>query len=708
EYMSPEQAEMSGLDIDTRSDVYSLGVVLYELLAGVPPFDPDTMASAALGEIRRIIQEQEPPRPSSKLSSLGEDATRVAQSHGTEVKTLVKCLHQELEWIPLKAMRKDRTRRYQSSLDLADDIQNYLSGAPLSAGPESVVYRAKKVLRKHRVPVAAGVMVVASLVVGLVATAGMYFRAEDARTQEATARAEAVLARAEAEAVSDFLRKDVLASMNPFVSVSPFATKGREVTVRSFLDIASERLEGKFPDKPLVEASIRQTLGNTYRGLGLYAEAESHLERALEVYQTQLGAEDSATLICMRDLGWLHFWQDHYDEAEPLLTEAMEGLERALGEQHRDTLSSTVMLGWVYSLRGRLDQAERLLVRGLETSRRVLDKDPIIGAFSFVLAFVHYTQAHYEEAERLYGEAWNIWRREHGEEHLDTLSVMSQLASLYQDLCRYDEAESLLDEVLVTRRGVLGDEHPDTLSAKSDLGLLYVHQGRYEEAGSVLAETLKTARAAKHDEYVHTWVAMVRLGWLCLLQERYDEAEPLLVPLLEVARRVFGEEHWGVLPLQCTVGQLRTARGRYDEAEKLLAAAFETSRRVLGEEHPTTTRALNALAVLRSKQKRYDEAERLFAEVLKCRQNKLGKDHPDTLECTHDFGVMYLEQGRHDQAETKLLTAYEGRKGKLGPEHPMTLKSLNNLIQLYEAWNKPDEAKKWQAKLPRKRDTQEQ
>jgi tetratricopeptide (TPR) repeat protein len=306
-------------------------------------------------------------------------------------------------------MRKDRTRRYQSVLELADDIQNYLDGTPLSAGPESVVYRAKKFVRRNRAFVTGIAAVLAVLVAGVVISTLFAIKAERARV-------EAVAARGEAVAVSDFLRKDVLASMNPFDTVSPFATRGQEVTVSSVLNTASERLEGKFRDKPLVEASIRQTLGTTYVGLGLYGQAESHLKRALEVYQAQLGSEDPATLICMAYLGQVHYLQIRLNEAEPLMIDAMEGMKRVLGQEHPETLMSIAGLGGIYYMQGRYDEAETLYVEGLQASRRVFGgDDPNTARFMVGLGFAHMGKGNYEEAERLYTEVWKLCGRTLGE-----------------------------------------------------------------------------------------------------------------------------------------------------------------------------------------------------------------------------------------------------------------------------------------------------
>ncbi|MEK7995335.1 MAG: protein kinase, partial [Planctomycetota bacterium] len=191
EYMSPEQVDFATQDIDIRSDIYSLGVVLYELLAGVLPFERESLARLGFAEVQRTIREQEPASPSSRLSGLGEQAKTIAESRMTQVLPLARRLHRELEWIPLKAMRKDRCRRYRSAAELADDVQNYLDGRPLTAGPETAIYRVKKFVRRHAGSVATAALIAVTIILGLVVSTAMYLRAEDARQKEATARAQA-------------------------------------------------------------------------------------------------------------------------------------------------------------------------------------------------------------------------------------------------------------------------------------------------------------------------------------------------------------------------------------------------------------------------------------------------------------------------------------------------------------------------------------
>jgi serine/threonine protein kinase/tetratricopeptide (TPR) repeat protein len=484
EYMSPEQAEMSGLDIDTQTDIYSLGVVLYELLTGVLPFDADTLRSAALGEIQRIIREEEPPRPSMRLSVLGERAEKIAECRGTEISILVTRLRKELEWIPLKAMRKDRTRRYRSAAEMSDDVQNYLNGAPLIAGPESSMYRLKKSIRRNRTLMTGIAAVLVVLIAGIVVSTVLAISADRARAEaERQARI--------SQAVVFFLTDVLLGYVAP---------ENPEVTVHSVLDTASMSLEGRFEGKPLIEASIRERLGETYRKLGDYKAAEPHLERAYQIRAEQLGEKRTITFFSMGSLGRIYRRQGKLNQAEQLLAEGYHKSRESLGEEHPCTIQHRIDLGFVYYRQGRIDEAQALFPKAIEVTEMV--------------------------------------RRVIGHDNSVALDAMYEVGVLYLIVGRDDEAETLLVKVLEGRRRVLGTEHPDTQASR---GIVYFMRGQYDKAEPLLIKTLEMERRRKDQEMPP--ISMYLLTVLHHRQGDYDRAEPLLLEFLELNQGVLIEGH---------------------------------------------------------------------------------------------------------------------------------------------------------------------
>jgi len=613
EYMSPEQAEMSGLDVDTRTDIYSLGVLLYELLTGTTPFETDKLRSAAYDEIRRIIRENDPPRPSTRLSTLGEALTDIAKHRDAQPGELRKIVHGDLDWVAMKALEKDRTRRYETANELAKDIERHLGDEPVSAGPPSVRYRLHKFVRRHRTAVAAGLLVAAAIVAGFIVSTVMYFRAE----RQASI----------SQAVNEFLNKDLLESFDPD------RAKGHEVTVMEVLDAAAKKLEGKFKDAPAIEASIRDTLGTTYMNLGKYKAAEPHLERALELRRGQFGGEHLDTLHSMNSLGWLYGRQGRYNKAEPLFVKVLEIRRRVLGEENPDTLKSMAQLGWLYAMQNRFNEAEPLLTKALEIQRRVLGEEHPDTLWSMHnLGWPYLLQGRYKEAEPLLVKALEIQRRVLGEEYSETLWAMNELGWMYETQGRYKEAEPLLTKVLEIWRRVLGEEHPDTLCVMTRLGGLYSNQGRYKEAEPLLTKALEIQRRVLGEEHPVTLVSMNGLGYLYVLQDRYSEAEPLLVKALEIRRRILGEENPDTLDSIDSLGYLYVLQGRYNEGEPLIVKALEIQRRVLGEENPDTLLSMNHLCLLYERQGRYKEAEPLLVKALEIRRRVLNEKNPNALD----------------------------------------------------------------------------
>ncbi|MGH9601198.1 MAG: tetratricopeptide repeat protein, partial [Terriglobales bacterium] len=332
-------------------------VLLYELLSGTKPFDSASLRQAAEQEMKRIIREVEPPRPSTRLSGMGEEATKIASDRREDLSALSRRLHSELEWIPLMAIRKERDRRYASPLQLSEDIQNYLEGKPLLAGPESRVYRTKKFLRRHT----AGMAISVAMLILLTAGISFYIhsiRAEQRKTEAALQEAQEQTAIA--EAVSQF-QSDMLASADPDKLL------GDKVTVLQAAQAAVKELDaGKLKDQPLVEAAVRSTIGNTLRALARYDAGKPNLQRALEMYRKALPAGHPSIASSLNNLARLLQAQGKLADAEPLYREALEMYRKTLPAGHPWIASSLNNLAQLLLDQGKLAEAEPLYREALE------------------------------------------------------------------------------------------------------------------------------------------------------------------------------------------------------------------------------------------------------------------------------------------------------------------------------------------------------
>jgi len=688
EYMSPEQALSSGEDIDIRSDVYSLGIVLYELLAGAPPIE---LRKIALDEFLRRLREEDPPKPSTRISTQDRAlSTELARKRHTEPHALAKQMRGDLDSIALKALEKDRSRRYDSTSDLAADIRRYLNNEAVLAVPPSAAYRARKFMRRYRTALATACAFALVLIVAAAVSVREGIRA----SREAAA----------AQAVNDFLQNDVLAQASANSQAGPAARPDPDLKVRTALDRAAARIAGKFDQQPEVEAEIRDTIGQTYMDLGLYPEALKQFERALDLHRGALGAENPKTLRTISRLGRVAYFEGKFPEAEALFHQALAAQRRMLGPENRDTLYSLDNLGNIYYQQGKYARAEALLSQTVEICRRVWgpEHSTTVSAMNN-LANVYWAENKLAEAEALYIQVLEIRRRVLGPEHPHTLAVINNLANAYNREGKYAQAEALQTEAVDVKRRVLGPEHSDTLVSMRSLSNIYYRQGKYAQAEALARTTVEITRRVLGPEHVNTLVSMQYLGDIYSHQGKYREAETVYSQALEIMRRVIGPEHPTTLITLSDIASLYQRQGKYTLAETYAGQELAGFRRFCGLECQYAMEAQDDLALAYQSQGKFAESEALARGAVEFNRKTPTDQWWGRFRAPGLLGASLAGQKKYAEAEPLLLEAYRGlaewKDRTPVPDQGEIGRVVEWIVQLYRDWGKPEKAAEWRQKL---------
>src|SRR5216683_2357470 len=558
EYMSPEQAVSAGEDIDTRTDVYSLGVVLYQLLVGALPLD---LKKLAYDEMLHRLRDKEVPEPSSRILAQDGDSAITAKNRGTDAPSLTRQLRGDPDAVVLKALEKDRKRRYGSPSELAADLGRYLRNEPVSAHTPSAAYRTRKYIRRHRLGVA-----VATGLLAILPAFAVVQRVQLQRTRLERDRANRE--RDRATRITDFMTGMLQLS-------DPNEQRGNSVTAREILDKASSDIKTGLAKDPDPQAGMMQVMGEVYLNLGLFSRAKDLEQQSLDIRRRLLGPENPDTLASMDDLGGALKESGQFVEAAKMFREEIDIERRVLGPENPQTLNA------------------------MNNLTNDLRKD-----------------GHDEEGEKLGRETLDISRRVLGTEHQQTLSTMDNLALCLESEGHFPESETLFREVLDTRRHVLGPEHPDTLNSMNSLSFALFAEHRYVEAEKVNREAFDIRRRVLGPEHPQTLVSMENLGFALLCEGRYAEAEKLERESLDGHRRVFGPEHPQTLNTMAALALVLSREDRYAEAEKLARDSIDISRRVLGPENSSTAVHVYYLACIEARKGNRPEALSLLRQAL--------------------------------------------------------------------------------------------
>lgn len=547
-YMSPEQADPSRFDIDTRSDVYSLGVVLYELLTATVPFDARLWKTKPLHEVLRQLQEEDPPSPSTRVST---QASMAGQNSETDPAQWARQLRGDLDWITLKALAAERERRYSSPADLAADLGRYLRNEPITARPPSLTYQVQKFVGRNRLAVVfTGAIIL--LIFGFAIS--MTVERNRARREAETSRR-----------VSDFMA-------NMFKISDPSESRGNTVTAREILDKGSEQIENGLGQDPQVQARLMQTMATTYRGLGLYDRAHTLMEHAVAIQKRALGPENPETLRSMSLLGVVLENQARYEESERVLREALAGQDKVLGADHPETMETVGYLSDTLEMEGRIAEAEGLIRRTLAHQQRTLGpENPATLRAMRSLGRNLLDQGHYADAEKL--DRSTIALEEHalGPDHPGTLFSKNQLALALQDEGRYPDAEKLFREVLVASTRVLGPDHDNTRAALANVGEVLEQQGRLAEAEAIQRQELAATSRAEGLDNPDTLLSESNLAVTLGKEHKLDESEKLLRAAFDTGMRTLGPTAFAT---RNAMGNLATTLA-YQKREKEALAMLE-------------------------------------------------------------------------------------------------------------------------------------
>ena len=748
QYMSPEQAVSGKSDVDTRTDIYSLGVILYELLTGSIPLNADTIGDQALLKVLEIIRDQEPPRPSMRLAESSDSISQISDRRNIAPRQLENVLKGDLDWIVMKAIDKDRERRYESVAGLAADINRYLQSDVVTARPPSTSYRLQKFVRRNRLLVGTLAGISLLLVLGAVGTSWFAYQASVAANSEAEQKEIAVKKSDEAdqqrraafesknnaEASAKRSAEVLKIVTNSFRSANPNDGASAKMTAREVLENVMKTMESSELDD-LGKADLLSTLSASFYGLGEYKRSKAAALEEIALRENVHGLKHSETIVARNSLAMaqtalgenkaaLALWEQLLVEAKEVSADDTLGIAeiennlavayaragrlresiqlhqkvlklrtRELGISNFDTLTSMLNLADSLQKASKLDNAKSLLEKTVVEMKQSLPADhPSLMTALGNLAIIYQLNGEFNKSVEQHRFTLDQRKTKLGDEHPDTLANISSLGIALSSAGRSDEAIKLYQEAIPVLDKSLGQTHPIALAIQNNLADALLVVGRTKEAIPIFEKAVE-AMTKKFGENHHDTISMRgNLARTYLLDSQIDRAAKIYEDLLEQSDNKLGKEHQTTVIALSNLAVAYSNAGKFEKSLTLTRKAYSATQQVMGEEHPLTLTNLNNLAMVLRSTGKFDEAIKCCKKAFELRTRALGPDHPSSLESSCNLGLLFLDTTQYESAIKLLESSVEKMKKVLGPSHPTTLVVMGNLAVAYQAVGRADEA----------------
>ena len=679
EYASPEQ--LQGQVITTASDVYSLGVLLFILLTGRRPYELDRGNPL---EVMRKVCEEMPLKPSlaardvttlreltglspgastrtatldspsSSTASSAADETiepptleLVSSARGTDPRGLRRQLSGDLDTIVLRALAKEPQRRYSSAEQFGQDLGRYLGGQPVLARKDTVGYRARKFVQRHRAGVGVTLGIFGLLVAFLVALL--------IQRDEIIARGDRL------QRVSDFLA-------GVFAYPDPNRARGETITARELLDRAAKDIERDLAAEPKVRADLLTIMGRTYRNLGLNDEAERLLETALELHRGDYGEGHPSVALDLYELAGVHLARGKYGGGRSLHQRALEIRQRFHGTEHPEVVESLVHLAHANNLTGDLEDAEAIYRQALDSARR-LDQRDLLATVLDRYGVLLIKRAEYDAAEAMLLKALDIYDQLYGELHPEAALCRNNLAALHEIRGDYETAEALYRETVGIQQRLFGGAHAHLAMTLNNLGLVLKKGGRLDEAEEILGQALTMRTEIYGDEHPLLAASLIQMADLARAHGELDLAEEMVTEALALRRKLLGDQHPDTATSLDRLAQILVDKGDYDTAESMYREALAISLDLFGDRHPGVGTRLNNLADLAFTRGRLDDAAELYDEALEIHIEALGDDHPTVASILYNLASLVRARGDVEAADRRFAAAVEAGIAALGEDH---------------------------------------